>query len=168
VLLRLATHGAVDQARIDAELAADRSARGGQEATRCRAARPDPAAKQWAWRLATVDREQSNRVVVAAADGFWRPEQADLTRDYVTRYFTEIPATARWRSEQMLVAATRAAYPRYAVEEATVTAAEAALAGDLHPLVRREILDATDDLRRALLTRSGPQTAPGAVPGSPA
>jgi aminopeptidase N len=155
VLLRLATFGEVDEARIDTELADDRSARGAQEATRCRAARPDPAAKRRAWQLVTTDRDQSNRVVQAAADGFWRPEQADLTGEYVPRYFTEIPAGARWRSEQLLVAVTRAAYPVYAVADATVTAAEAALAsGSLHPLVCREILDGTDDLRRAIAARA--------------
>jgi aminopeptidase N len=154
VLFRLATHGAADHARIDDELARDRSARGVQHATRCWAARPDPAAKRWAWRLVTADREESNRVVVAAADGFWRPEHADVTGPYVSRYFTEIGATAGWRTEQMLAAVTRAAYPAYAVDGSTLAAADAALAAtDLHPIVRREILDATADLRRAVRIR---------------
>jgi aminopeptidase N len=154
-LLRLATLGHADEARIDAELAADRSARGMQEATRCRAARPDPDAKQRAWTLVTADREHSNRVVVAAAGGFWRPEQSDLTSGYVARYFTEIGATAAWRTEQMLVAVARAAFPGPAVQESTLAAARAALdADDLHPVLRREILDGTDDVRRALAVRA--------------
>jgi aminopeptidase N len=160
ILLRLAVLGAADEARIDAEQARDRSARGVEEATRCRAARPDPAAKERAWRVVTTDRELSNRIVVAAAAGFWCPGHAAVTGPYVARYFDEIGATAGWRSEQMLTEVTRAAYPSCAVEPATVAAAQAALdragepGGDpLHPIVRREIVDGTDDLRRALTAR---------------
>jgi aminopeptidase N len=155
VLLRLAVLGAADEDRITAEQRRDRSARGVEEATRCRAALPDPARKAAAWRLVVADRDLSNRIVVAAADGFWRPEHAVLTAAYVPRYFEEIGATADWRSDQMLAAVTRAAYPGYAVEPATLAAARARLArDDLHPIVRRAIVDASDDLRRAVAARS--------------
>ena len=47
-----------------------------------------------------------------------------------------------------------AAYPRYAVSPETLAAARDCLAReDLHPVVRRAVVDATDDLRRALLAR---------------
>jgi aminopeptidase N len=155
ILLRLAGLGAAGAGRIAAEQERDRSARGAQEATRCRAARPEAAAKEQAWRLVTTDREQSNRIVVAAADGFWQPEQAGLTAPYVARYFDEIGATAGWRPGQLLAAAVSAAYPGYAVAPATLAAAERRLADpDLHPIVRREIVDATDDLRRAVAARA--------------
>src|SRR5690606_20460017 len=87
---RLAVHGAVDLDRIDAEQRRDPTARGRVAATRCRAALPDDAAKRRAWRIVTADREHSNRVVVATAEGFWQPEQAELTGAYVPRYFAEI------------------------------------------------------------------------------
>ncbi|HLV58716.1 MAG TPA: aminopeptidase N [Natronosporangium sp.] len=154
VLYRLAVHGAVDPDRLDAEQRRDPTARGVVEATRCRAALPDEAAKQRAWRIVTTDRELSNRVVVAAAEGFWQPEQAGLTGAYVPRYFAEIGEGARWRTDQLLAAVARAAYPVYAVDAATVRAAEAFLArDDLHPGLRRVVVDATDDLRRALAAR---------------
>jgi aminopeptidase N len=155
VLVRLAVLGVADQARIERELARDPTERGAQAATRCQAARPDPAAKEWAWQLVTTDRDRSNRIVVAAAEGFWHPDQATLTAPYVSRYFDEIAATASWRPGQMLAAVTSAAYPGFAVEPATLAAARRRLAGeDLHPVVRREIADATDDLRRALAARA--------------
>jgi aminopeptidase N len=153
VLRRLAVLGAAGEERIAAELERDHTARGVEAATRCRAARPDPAAKEHAWRLVTADRELSNRVVVAAADGFWQPEQAELTSGYVARYFAEAGAMAQGRSEQLITAVARAAYPSYAAQPETVAAAEACLAGDLHPVLRRVIVDATDDLRRALAAR---------------
>jgi aminopeptidase N len=49
---------------------------------------------------------------------------------------------------------SRLVYPAYAVEPVTLELAEAALArDDLAPGVRRSIVDATDDLRRALASR---------------
>ncbi|MPZ25079.1 MAG: aminopeptidase N [Micromonosporaceae bacterium] len=154
ILLQLAGLGAADEALIAAEQRRDPTARGVQEATRCRAARPDPAAKQRAWELVTADREHSNRIVVAAAAGFWHPGDPALTAPYVARYFGEIAATARWRPGQMLAEVTSAAYPGSAVEPATLAAAHCRLADDgLHPIVRREIVDATDDLHRAVAAR---------------
>ena len=151
---RLAALGAAAEELIAAEEARDPSARGQQQALWCRAARPEPEAKAEAWRLITTDRTLSNRLLTAAAEGFWQPGQAELTAPYVARYFDEIGATAEWRSEQLLEAVTRAAYPRYVVSETTVATATAALATEgLHPVVRREIVDATDDLRRALAAR---------------
>ena len=154
ILAALAALGAADLAQIEAEAARDRTARGEQEAVRCRAALPDPAAKQWAWQLVTTDRVRSNRILQAAAEGFWRSGQEELTAGYVARYFTEIPATAAWRSQQLLASVATAAYPRYAVSPETLAAARDCLAReDLHPVVRRAVVDATDDLRRALLAR---------------
>ena len=155
ILLRLAVLGAAGEDRIAAEQERDRTARGDQAATRCRAARPDPAGKERAWQLVTADRERSNRIVTAAAEGFWQPEQADLTAPYVARYFDEIGAAAAWRPGQLLAAVTTAAYPGFAVEPATLVAAERRLAGEpLHPTVRRAVVDATDELRRALAARA--------------
>jgi aminopeptidase N len=154
VLCSLAAQGAASEQRIAAEAERDRTDRGVREATRCRAARPDQAAKWRAWHLVTSDRDHSNRVVVAAAEGFWRPEHADLTREYVERYFAEIGATAAWRPEQMVAAVARAAYPGTAVEAATLAAAQSCLSGDgLHPALRREIVDGTDELTRAIAAR---------------
>ena len=139
LLGRLAALGAAGEELIAAEQERDRTARGRQEATRARAALPDPAAKQRAWELITTEQGLSNRLVVAAADGFWQPDQAELTAPYVPRYFEEIDAEAGRRTEQLMVAVTTAAYPRFAVEPGTLAAAQARLSrGDLHPAVRRQ------------------------------
>src|SRR5690606_36263395 len=97
----------------------------------------------------------SNRLLVATADGFWQLNQTELTGPYVSRYFEEIDAQAGRRTEQLRVALAHSAYPRFAVEPATLAAAEARLArDDLHPAVRRTMVDDTDDLRRALAIRT--------------
>lgn len=151
---RLVTLGAAGEERIAAEVGRDRTARGVEEATRCRAALPDPGSKEEAWRLVMTDRSASNRILAAAATGFWQPEQEALTAPYVPRFFAEVGATAGWRSQQLLAVATTAAYPRYSVDATTLDLAAAQLSRPgLHPIVRRSILDATDELRRAVAAR---------------
>jgi aminopeptidase N len=101
------------------------------------------------------DEALSIRLVAAIAAGFWQPEQADLTAGYVSRYFTDLPANAArtWSMGASQVAAH--AYPRYAVQPATVAYAEAMLGrDDLDPTLRRVAGDATDELRRALAARA--------------
>ncbi|MGX7761682.1 aminopeptidase N [Streptomyces angustmyceticus] len=162
ILGRLATLGAspLDELRaaIDAELARDPSATGREGAARCRAALPDPAAKQAAWEalFATDDKGAlSNYLFTATAAGFWAPEQLDLLRPYATRYFTDVPALAAARGPALADAAGRYAFPAVFVEEHTLRLGEACLAdGDPTPALRRKLIDQLDDLRRALKVRA--------------
>ncbi len=78
-MARLAVLGEVGEADIDAEYERDRTASGAVHAARCRASRPDPAAKRRAWETIMADATSSNRLVVAAAEGFWHPGQEWLT-----------------------------------------------------------------------------------------
>jgi len=151
---RLVVLGVAGPDRIEAELANDRSATGEQRAARCRAALPELAAKERAWRVIVEDTALSNRLVEAHAEGFWQPEQADLTKSYVERYFAEMPAAARLRTPWVADQVAKRAFPRYAVSAATRKAAAALLArDDLVPGLRRVVIDADDDLRRALAAR---------------
>jgi aminopeptidase N len=160
LLNRLAVLGAVGEREIDAELAADASAAGAERATQCRAALPDPAAKRRAWQAITTDATLSNRLAEANAAGFWQPEQAELTESYVERYFAEMPATSRLRTAWSADRVAGLAFPRYAVAPRTRELATALLArDDLVPGLRRVVIDADDDLRRALAARGGDPTA---------
>jgi len=151
---RMVVLGAAGPDKIEAELATDRSATGEQWAARCRAALPDAAAKERAWRVITADTTLSNRLVEAHAEGFWQPEQADLTQSYVERYFAEMPAAARMRTPWVADQVAKSAFPRYAVAASTRKAAAVLLArDDLEPGLRRVVIDADDDLRRALAAR---------------
>ncbi|MFI7026529.1 aminopeptidase N [Micromonospora sp. NPDC049900] len=155
VLARLVTLGAAGESEIAAEAAADPSAAGAERAAACRAALPDPAAKQAAWEIIVSNTELSNRLVEATAAGFWRPEQAELTAEYVTRYFDDMPAAARLRTPWVADGVAKLAFPRYAVARSTREAAAALLArDDLTPGLRRVVTDADDDLRRALDART--------------
>jgi aminopeptidase N len=91
------------------------------------------------------------RILAATAEGFWHPEQADLTASYVERYFAETPAMAARRTPAAVHQIATYAFAQYAVSAQTLAAAQILLSRqDLNALLRRVIVNATDDLRRAL------------------
>ncbi|MFF2849360.1 aminopeptidase N [Streptomyces sp. NPDC058001] len=154
VLARLAVLGATDHTAIDAELARDPSATGQEGAARCRAALPDPAAKQTAWDALFGSDHLSNYVFTATAQGFWQPEQAALVREYVPRYFTDVVALSARRGPAIATAAGQHAFPTHAVDTDTLELGEACLRGDgPSPALRRKLADQLDDLARALRVR---------------
>ncbi|MCO5999757.1 aminopeptidase N [Actinoallomurus rhizosphaericola] len=155
VLAQLCAHGAAGESDIGAEVARDPSATGQEGAARCRAALPDPAAKEEAWRRLFTDGALSNRLLTATAQGFWRPAQADLTAGFVERYFADVPSAGE-RGPAVARALGRELFPAHAATPATVRAAEECLARtDLTTPLRRALDDELDDLRRALRVRGG-------------
>ncbi|WP_327167926.1 aminopeptidase N [Streptomyces subrutilus] len=156
VLGRLAVLGAVQEADIDAALAADPSATGEEGAARCRAALPTPEAKAAAWDRLFHDDSLSNYLFSATAQGFWQPEQTDLVREYVTRFYPEAVALGARRGPAIAEAAGRWAFPAHAVDEANLRAGHDCLADpDVLPLLRRKLVDQLDDLARAHKVRTG-------------
>ncbi|NUK62345.1 ERAP1-like C-terminal domain-containing protein, partial [Streptomyces lunaelactis] len=154
ILYRLAVLGATDDAAIAAELHRDPSATGQEGAARCHAALPTPEAKAAAWeRLFTSD-GLSNYLFTATAQGFWQPEQADLVREYVPRYYPHSVALAARRGPVIAEAAGRYAFPLHAVDAETLRLGEECLRdADMIPALRRKLVDQLDDLRRALTVR---------------
>ncbi|WP_190126054.1 aminopeptidase N [Streptomyces inusitatus] len=151
ILYRLAVLGATDERAIAAELELDPSATGREGAARCRAALPDPAAKAAAWELLFTDDSLSNYLFTATAQGFWQPEQADLVREYVPRYFPAAVALAARRGPAIAEAAGRHAFPLSAVDPDTLAHGELCLHDtDMTPALHRRLTDQLDDLRRAL------------------
>ena len=154
VLTRLAVLGAVDDGEIAAELERDPSATGQEGAARCRAALPDPAAKAAAWDRLFGSDDLSNYLFAATAQGFWQPEQTDLVKDYVARFYPAAAALAARRGPAIADAAGRHAFPAHAVDRQALSLGEECLAGaDLLPALRRKLVDQLDDLRRALHVR---------------
>ncbi|MFF9325482.1 aminopeptidase N [Streptomyces sp. NPDC014776] len=154
VLTRLAVLGAVDEATIAAELDRDPSATGQEGAARCRAALPEADAKARAWEAMFAGDDLSNYLFTATAQGFWQPEQADLVRPYVERYYADAVAVAARRGPAMADAAGRWAFPVHAVDAHTLRLGEECLrdAGPI-PALRRKLADQLDDLARALRVR---------------
>ncbi|MFJ4976531.1 aminopeptidase N [Streptomyces coeruleorubidus] len=151
VLGRLAVLGATDEAAIAAELERDPSATGLEGAARCRAALPDPEAKARAWEAMFGSDELSNYLFTATAQGFWQPEQADLVRGYVPRYYTDAVDVADRRGPAIAEAAGRWAFPAHAVDPENLRLGEDSLRDAAPtPALRRKLADQLDDLARAL------------------
>ncbi|MEU3922623.1 aminopeptidase N [Streptomyces sp. NPDC029004] len=156
ILYRLAVLGASDDAAITAELHRDPSATGQEGAARCRAALPTAEAKTAAWQRLFTDDSLSNYLFSATAQGFWQPEQADLVREYVARYYPDSVTLAARRGPAIAEAAGRYAFPVHAVDEESLTLGEECLRDtDMIPALRRKLVDQLDDLRRALSVRAG-------------
>ncbi|MET9130169.1 aminopeptidase N [Streptomyces antibioticus] len=155
VLARLAVLGATDEDAIAAELDRDPSATGQEGAARCRAALPTEAAKEKAWAAMFASDDLSNYLFTATAQGFWQPEQADLTRPYVARFYEDAVTLAARRGPAIADAAGRWAFPAHAVDTDTLHLGENCLRdADLTPALRRKLVDQLDDLARALKVRS--------------
>jgi aminopeptidase N len=155
LLLRLAVLGATDEATIAAELDRDPSATGREGAARCRAALPVAKAKERAWEAMFTRDDLSNHLFTATAQGFWQPEQADLIRQYVPRYFHDVVAVAARRGPAIADAAGSWGFPGHAVDPETHRLGEACLRDAAPtPVLRRLLSDQLDDLARALRVRT--------------
>lgn len=154
IMSRLAVLGAVDEDRIAAELARDPSASGQEGAARCRAALPHPEAKRTAWEAMFTGDDLSNYLFAATAQGFWHPEQADLVREYVPRYYQDAVAVAARRGPAIAGVVGREAFPVHAVDAENLALGRDCLR-DADPVtaLRRRLTDELDDLERALRVR---------------
>ena len=154
IVEHLAALGALEPAEIDRELARDRSTEGTVHAAKCRALLPDADSKAYAWQRMLTDAGLSNYELYATAEGFWHPLQTGLTAPFVSRYFDGIAGTGQVRKGWVVSRLALLAYPRSAVSRTTLELGNALLArDDVDSGIRRSVIDASDDLRRALASR---------------
>src|SRR5215813_14547863 len=149
LLRRLISRGAGGEAEIEAELARDATDAGARRAAACRAAIPEPAAKEAAWQQ-IVSGTLPNAVFRAVLDGFADPDQSGLLEPYQRRYFEVVGGIWRdWGSDmaQWFVAN---AYP-VADSRAVVEATDDLIARTSPPAaLRRLLIEGRDGLERAL------------------
>jgi aminopeptidase N len=167
ILLRLAVLGAIGTEQLERETQADATAAGRLSAARCRAARPDEAAKQAAWTAMFGGRAGtgfggSGYQLAAIAQGFWQADQAELLADYVPRYFPALAEVAGRGDEDLARVLCQHGFPLHAVDAATLRAGDECLAvGGLTGSLARLLGDQLTDLRRALQVRAGPLLSVG-------
>ncbi|MDT3397188.1 aminopeptidase N [Streptomyces sp. B1866] len=148
----LAAHGAADAAAIGAELARDDTASGKRHQVRCLAARPSAEVKAAAWASVVESDELSNALVEATIAGFAQPVRRDLLAPYGPRYFEVIERVWRERSIEIAMSVVRGLFPALQGDRDTLRAADAWLADHpgAAPALRRLVVEARDDLARAL------------------
>ncbi len=140
-----------DPSLIDAASEQDRSAAGRVHAARARALVGAPSAKQAAFDVLMAPSGLSAYELYAVAEGFFCAEQTELTGPWVEQYFDRINDTAGFRSGWSLARVALMAFPLVANDSQTLRFATETLAReDLDPQVRRSLVDATDQLARAV------------------
>ena len=161
ILLRLTVLGAASLAEIEHEASRDATAAGRLSAARCRAARPDRAAKQAAW-TAMLGGTLSGYELAATAQGFWQADQAGLVAGYVPRYFTSLAEVAADGGSEVARVLCQHGFPHHAVAAATLRAGERCLeSGGVVGSLRRLLADQLEDLRRSLAVNSKDQARAG-------
>ena len=150
-LYPLAAHGEADEALLTAELARDDTAGGRQHQMRCLAARPSAEVKAAAWESVVDSQELSNALVASVISGFAPPSQRELLAPYTGRYFEVIERVWQERSIQIGVNVVRGLFPALQGTDA-LELADAWLRThtDAPPALRRLVVEAHDDLARAL------------------
>ncbi|MFJ9536220.1 aminopeptidase N [Streptomyces sp. NPDC101225] len=148
----LAAHGAVDEPVLAAELARDDTASGRRHQVRCLAARPSAAVKAQAWAQVVESDTLSNALVEATIAGFTQSSQRELLAPYTEKYFAAIERLWTQRSIQIGMDVVRGLFPSLQDSPATLEATDAWLAAHegAAPALRRLVLEARDDLARAL------------------
>ncbi|MFC7914607.1 aminopeptidase N [Streptomyces sp. NPDC057386] len=148
----LAAHGAAGEEVLAAELARDDTASGKRHQVRCLAARPSAAVKAQAWAQVVESDALSNALTEATIEGFARPSQRELTAPYAEKYFAAIERVWAQRSIQIGIHVVRGLFPSLQDSPETLAATDAWLAAheDAAPALRRLVLEARDDLARAL------------------
>ncbi|MFG2297131.1 aminopeptidase N [Streptomyces sp. NPDC048603] len=151
-LLPLAANGAVDEDGLAAELARDDTASGKRHQVRCLAARPSAAVKAQAWASVVESDALSNALVEATISGMQQPSQRGLLAPYAAPYFASLERVWAERSIQIGMDVVRGLFPSLQDDEATLAATDAWLVEheSAAPALRRLVLEARDDLARAL------------------
>ncbi|WP_086562742.1 aminopeptidase N [Streptomyces africanus] len=148
----LAAHGAVDEKALAEELARDDTASGKRHQVRCLAARPSAAVKAQAWAQVVESDALSNAMVEATIAGFSQGSQRELLAPYAQKYFAAIERVWAERSIQIGMHVVQGMFPSLQQSPETLAATDAWLQAhrEAAPALRRLVLEARDDLARAL------------------
>ena len=153
LLHRLASRGAAGPAEIDAELARDATDAGARHAATCRAAIPDPAAKEEAWDQ-IVGGQLANATFRATLGGFADADADELLAPYAERYFDVVAGIWRDWSSDMAQFFTERAYPSWEITPDIIAATDGYIERTSPPpALRRLLTEARDDVARALRCR---------------
>ncbi|WP_448390547.1 aminopeptidase N [Microbacterium aurum] len=152
LLVSLAAGGVVSTADIDAALAADNTAKGGEFAAQAKAALPDVAAKRAAWASLVDSADLPNTVVRSAAAGFTHPAGVEALASFVEPYFEMLLPVWDSRTYQIANYLITGLYPAAlaSVELRDATRAWLAAHGDAPAALRRLVQENLAGTERAL------------------
>jgi aminopeptidase N len=152
LLISLAAGGMADAAAIDAALAADNTAKGGEFAAQAKASIPDAAAKRTAWNSLIENDDQPNTIVRSTALGFQHPATLAQLGAFVEQYFDMLLPIWNSRTYQIAQYLIVGLYPAPLANLALRDATRAWLADnrDAAPALRRLVDENLAGVERAL------------------
>ena len=152
LLVSLAAGGVVGSAEIDAALAEDNTAKGGEFAAQAKAALPSVEAKQASWSALIDTADLPNTVVRSAALGFVHPAGLDALAAFVQPYFDMLLPIWNTRTYQIANYLITGLYPAPLADSALRDATQAWLDEhvDAPPALRRLVNENLAGVERAL------------------
>ncbi|MGR0219332.1 aminopeptidase N [Agromyces sp. ZXT2-6] len=154
ITIARAALGAASDDEIDTALAADDTAKGRQLAETARAARPDRAVKDAAWRRVATDATLSNDVARAIADGWQRTIDPALLAGTVDDYLGMLERVWAERSFTMASLIVKRLFPAPVVDAGIAARIRAWLDGHAEPApLHRLVAEQLSELERALAAR---------------
>ncbi|MFE6966515.1 aminopeptidase N [Agromyces sp. NPDC057679] len=155
LVIARAALGAGDDEELAAALAADDTAKGRQLAETARAARPDQAVKDAAWRRAMTDSGLSNDLARAIADGWRRTNAPELLAGVAREYLDAMPGVWEGRSYNMAAILSTRLFPSPLVDAELAELTRAWLAEHPEPAsMHRIVSEHLAELDRALAART--------------
>jgi aminopeptidase N len=153
LLISLVERGLSSESEIDAELERDNTLTGQLAHERCKAAFPNLAAKEAAFKKATENFEISNWTRLSAIQGFARPLHREFHEKFIDRYFALILDIYNTKSYEDSSNIIDLLFPTYVTTTQTLAKTNDWLSTtgkDAHPTLRRHVTEAKDSLERAL------------------
>jgi aminopeptidase N len=151
----LARAGAIDDARIDDELARDDTDLGRRQAATARAAQPTAAAKERAWQQLLEDTSLSHTVSRQLWAGFSQLDQQAVLAPYVDRYFEALEGVWATRSLDWAIEFSAGTFPHPAADEDLLRKVDEHLSQDGLPKpLRRVLVEQRDTLVRTIDART--------------
>ncbi len=150
----LAAAGRIGEDVINAELDRDRTASGERQAATATALIATAEAKAEVWRRLTEGDALPNWLQRALLVGFQSAAHPELTKPYVAKFFSVIDRIWATQDSEPAHEFVEDAYPSLQIEQSTIDATDAWLAGESHPApLRRLVTEGRDGLVRALAGR---------------
>ncbi|HVQ88892.1 MAG TPA: aminopeptidase N [Actinomycetes bacterium] len=155
LLQRLVITGRCGPEQIDQELDQDLTASGQRQAAAARSMVGTVEAKEAAWNATVNEDELPNALLAATVSGFNQPEQIELQRAFIPRYFEMLQRVWSERTNDTAQTLVLGLFPVYVVEPETVRLTEQFISdNDLAPALRRLLLESADTVSRALRARA--------------
>ncbi|MFC1416539.1 aminopeptidase N [Streptacidiphilus cavernicola] len=152
LLHTLVAAGEAGEEELAAELLRDDTASGRRLRSACLAARPTAEAKAKVWRLVVDSDELPNALVEAQISGFQSAGRRDLLTPYTEPYFDVLEKVWGERSIEIAMRIVSGLFPKLVTTPETLARTDLWLTEHetAAPALRRLVLEARDDLARAL------------------